>query len=86
MYLWQNITKTTGARAPVSKKPAYMTLTGVIPGGHFEVYVSFKVCGVGCHGVTGCYSLLLYYFFLSFMTEKKEKYNNRDRDKGLSGI
>jgi hypothetical protein len=36
--------------------------------GRFVVYVSFKLCVTMCIGVMGRYSLLLYYFFMSYMT------------------
>jgi hypothetical protein len=65
----QNMTKTTGARAPlIVKKNPEMTLESVIMTGWFTVYASFKFCVIVCPGVTKRYSLLLYYFFMSFMT------------------
>jgi hypothetical protein len=60
------MTKITGARAPlITKKIPGMTLAGVIMTGWFTVYASFKFRVSVCRSVTWCYSLLLYYFFMS---------------------
>jgi hypothetical protein len=79
--------KTAGARAPlISEKSACMTLGGVIPIGHFAVYVSFEFCAIACHNMQWRSVLLLYYFFMSFMTYKKGKYNTVNIYRDLSEI
>jgi hypothetical protein len=68
VFTWQKITKMTGAHSPLSVKNFQNDTWDVMLTGLCAVYVSFKFCVLVCPGVTGCYSLLLYYFFMSYMT------------------
>jgi hypothetical protein len=84
--------KLTGARPPPDKSSGFLlnnfsrlTLKGITMTDKTAVYVSCKFCAIVCHSVTGRYAVLLYSFFLSFMTEKKEKYNIINLYRGLPG-